>query len=426
MFGFPLVLMDLSKSLLVSQPGPDGRPIGVNRLDHRRRFPDASFTDVVSPNADTLYSMAWLDLSGEPMILDVPPSDGRYHLLPLLSAWTDVFASPGSRTTGGNGGTYAMVGPHGAGVELPAGVHEIGAPTSMAWMIGRIQADGPDDYGGAHQFQDGLRLSPLSAWLAGTAPARGDPAPPSPSPFAGAAATPVEQVAAMGGAEFFTRLSALMIANPPALADAPALERFARIGLRPGTFDPGLAPTDAVDEGVRAGFGGLQDFLSRPGELVNGWALRKDLGRYGTAYAKRAVVALAGLGANQDEDAVYPRAAVDGEGRPLSGEHRYRLRFEAGRLPPALAFWSLTMYNDRQSFVDNPLGRYAIGDRDRLVTNRDGSLDIYLQEHPPGEREAPNWLPAPASSFNVILRIYWPGDDVLIGAWVPPPIERLS
>ena len=426
-FGFPLVLMDASRRVLTRRARAGGRPLGVNRLDHVRQFPDASFTDVVSPNADTLYSMAWLDLSEGAVVLDVPDSGGRYHLLPMLSAWTDVFASPGTRTTGGRGATYAIVGPGGAGGELRPGMRELHAPTSLVWLVGRTRADGQEDYEAVHGFQDGLRLSPLLAEPGGDGPGGDTPAAdPSDEPEVDLATPPLDQVAAMGGAAFFGRLAELMVANPPAPADAPALDRFARIGLRPGSFAPGPALAQAVDDGARAAYEGLRGFVSRPGELVGGWALHRGLGTYGTDYAKRAAVALAGLGANLDEDAVYPRATTDGAGRPLTGDHRYRLHFDPGRLPPARAFWSLTMYDDRQAFVDNPLGRYAVGDRDRLAFGPDGSLDLFLQREAPGDEVVTNWLPAPGGSFNVILRIYWPASELLSGAWVPPPIERVS
>ncbi len=162
------------------------------------------------------------------------------------------------------------------------------------------------------------------------------------------------------------------------------------------------------------------------GATVNGWSLARDLGRWGTDYDKRAAVACFGLGANLPADAVYARAAVDSDGRALDGVHRYVVHFAPGRTPPVRAFWSLTMYDERQYLVDNAAGRCVLGDRDALVRNEDGLLDLALQHDSPGASREANWLPAPAGPFNVVLRMYWPRDEVLDGRWSPPPIERLA
>jgi hypothetical protein len=411
-FGFPLVLMDVSRSSMQAPP---------NELSHLRAFPDASFTAVVSPNADTLYSTAFIDVEHEPVVLHVPDSAGRYYLMPLLSAWTDVFASPGTRTTGNGAGAFAIVGPGWKG-ELPAGVQAIQSPTSVAWMIGRTQTNGKPDCADVHRFQDGLSLVPLSAW-------GGEYRPPAAAPGdqgADTATPPPAQVAAMDAATFFGRLASLMVANPPYEADAPALKRFEAIGLAPGSFDASRAPAAVLDEGMRAALSKLEEIGGGSGKPAAGWEAHRGLGAYGTDYVKRAFVALVGLGANLDADSIYPHARTDGAGQPLDGANSYALHFDAGQTPPARAFWSLTMYDEDQYFVDNPLDRYAIGDRDALAFNPDGSLDIWLQHESPGPERESNWLPAPAGPFNVIMRIYWPTDEALESGWVPPPIERLA
>ncbi len=431
-FGYPLVMMDVSREVMLSVPGPAGRK-RANEFDHIREFPDPAFTSVVSPNADTLYSAAWLDLAAEPVVLSVPDSGGRYYLMPMLSGWTDVFASPGTRTTGNGPGTFAVTGPDWRGT-LPDGVTEIRSPTAVAWLIGRTQTNGPADYENVRRFQDGLSLRPLSAW-------RNEPAPASAATASGAAADapptgpnappdappapPPDQVAAMDAAAFFGRLGRLMVDNPPATADAPALERFAAIGLAPGSFQPDPDLSGALDEGVRAGLARIQALAQHLPGLASGWSVALDLGRYDTRYDQRAFVALFGLGANLADDAIYPHTGVDGTGQPLHGGQRYVLHFAPGQTPPARAFWSLTMYNERQYLVSNPMDRYAIGDRDKLAFNGDGSLDIWLQHETPGPDREPNWLPSPTGSFNLILRIYWPEPSVIDGSWAPPPVERL-
>ncbi len=417
-FGYPLVLMDVTRAVTLNTDGMFGKE-HVNQLAHARAFPDASFTAVVSPNADTLYSTAVLDLSDEPVVLGVPASGGRYYLLPILSGWTDVFASPGTRTTGDGEGAFAIVGPTWEG-QLPSDVQELRSPTAMAWLIGRTQTNGKDDYESVHRFQDQLSLVPLSAWGSDYSP----PEVPI-DPDVDVETPPPAQVERMDAATFFERLAALMVDNPPAAADTPAMERFASIGLRPGSFEPSLELSDALDQGVKAALAGLRAQVRQPGEAVNGWSMTRGLGSYGTDYGLRAFVALIGLGANLTEDAVYPHTSIDGDGDPLNGARRYRIHFEAGQTPPARAFWSLTMYDEHQYFVDNPLDRYAIGDRDSLAFDADGSLDLWIQRESPGAGRESNWLPAPAGPFNLILRIYWPGEEVVDGDWAPPPIEKL-
>jgi hypothetical protein len=420
-FGYPLVLMDASRAVFMNAPRPDGGGQPANELSHLRTFPDASFTQVVSPNADTLYSTAWLELAAEPIVLTTPASAGRYYLMPLLSAWTDVVASPGTRTTGEDAGAFAITGPDWEG-ELPLGLQEIRAPTSMAWIIGRTQTNGKADYEAVHRFQDALSLVPLSAWGSEPAPPAARPV----DPGVDLETPPPVQVAAMDAAAFLGRLATLMVDNPPAADDAPALERFAAIGLSPGAFAPGPGLADALDEGMRHGMAGIRAALQHPPDPTDGWSISRDIGSYGTDYAKRAMVALVGLGANLNADAIYPHTSVDGDGEALNGAHRYVLRFPPGRTPPARAFWSLTMYDEHQYFVDNPLGRYAIGDRDPLAVNADGSLDLWLQRESPGPERESNWLPAPSGPFNLILRIYWPEQPALDGTWTPPGIEKLA
>jgi hypothetical protein len=397
-YGYPLVLMDRTLS------GAE-----QNQLQHLRAFPDASFRDVVSPNADTLYSIASIDLSAGPVILRLPPSEGRYHVMQLLSAWTDVFAAPGSRTTGDDGGAFAIVGPRHDG-PIPEGTTELRSPTILAWLIGRTQTNGASDYENVHRFQDGISLE----------------GPAVPARASGGAAPPPAQVAAMDGATFLSRLAALLVDNPPAPDDAPLLERLATIGLRPGRFTPEPGAAAALDEGVRSALERVRAAGARLGDPVDGWMTSRGTGVYGTDYLRRAAVALFGLGANLSEDALYPHTETDATGAPLHGANRYRLRFARGQTPPARAFWSLTLYDEHHYFADNPIDRYAIGDRDALAYSEDGSLELWLQhDRPEGERAA-NWLPAPDGPFSLMLRIYWPEQDAVDGTWTPPPVEKVG
>ncbi len=428
LFGYPLVLTDVTRAISTNVPdASDGQKAPVNQFVHRREFPDYTFTDVVSPNADTLYSVAWLDLSKEPMVLSVPEMGKRFYMMEMMGAWTDVFASPGSRTTGIGKGDFAVVGPNWKGT-LPDGLEPIQSPTNLVWLIGRTQTNGKSDYPAVHAIQDKYRLVPLSAWgKAYQAPAN--------LPVAAdidMKTPPPEQVARMDAAAFFARLNHLMQDNPPAAADAAALERFAKLGIAPGkpfdasTLDPEVAA--ALDEGMQAGRARLiaETKVSR-GREINGWTILPDnVANFGTDYNTRAVVALVGLGANLPADAIYPHAVADSDGQPLAGAHRYTMRFEKGQLPPVKAFWSITTYNEKQNFIQNPINRYAIGDRDELKFDPDGSLTLYFQKDSPGTDKESNWLPVPEGAFNLFMRLYWPEQAVVDGSWKMPPVERVK
>ena len=355
-YGYPLVIMDATRRISTAVPSPAPTRAPVNQFAHLPAFPDASFTDVVSPNADTLYSAAWLDLSTEPVVLSVPDMGNRYYLMPMLDAWTNVFSSPGTRTTGNSKKDFAIVGP-GWSKPVPDGLTQIKAPTNIVWIIGRTQTNGKKDFDAVHAVQHQYLLTPLSSWGKQYHAPTDVPV----DKNAETKTAPVDQVAQMDAATFFGRLNALMVSNPPSAADAPALARFAPFGIGPGkALDPkGLDPV--LEAGLKLGRTRLTEEAKKPkGTSVNGWdILSGDIGRYGADYTLRAVVALVGLGANLPDDAVYPHATKDSSGKPLTGANTYTVHFAKGALPPVKAFWSLTMYNAKQFFVDNPINRFA-------------------------------------------------------------------
>jgi hypothetical protein len=426
-FGYPLVLMDMTRQVMTAVPSPmeEANAAPVNQFVHKSSFPDAAFTAVVSPNADTLYSSAWLDLSREPIVLSVPDMGTRYFMLPILDAWTNVFAAPGTRTTGQDARDFVIVGPNWQG-DIPNHVSLIRAPTNMAWIIGRTYASSRADCEAVHVIQQQFRLTPLSHWGSAYEP-------PAQVPVASQVdgkTAPVEQVGHMDAATFFGRLCALLNPNPPSEADTPLLEQMAKLGIIPGQpftlprLDPDVA--GALRESVPAAQTRIAASEHVVGRVMNGWLIPSQLGQYGTNYLKRAVVALVGLGANLPEDALYPLATLDSDGQPLSGQYRYVLHFAADRLPPVDGFWSLSMYNARQFFVENPLSRYNVGNRDPLRYNADGSLDLYLQANTPDPANEANWLPAPHDSFHVAVRLYWPKPEVVSGTWQPPAIKHIE
>lgn len=428
LYAYPIVSMDVTMRQATNVP--DDATVNmrapVNQFAHARAYPKADEKDVVRFNFDTLYSFAWLDLSREPVILSVPDTEGRYYLLPMLDMWTDVFAVVGTRTTGNEAGTYAIVAP-GWTATLPDGVVKITAPTSAIWIIGRTQTNGPADYDAVHKVQDGYRLTPLSQWGKDYAPPKNMPVDAS----VDNTTPPLVQVNSLDGVAMLTRLADLMVKYPPHPNDYPILLRLRQLGVEPGKpFDAAkLAPQtrDIVNKAAKETLAALPVRMLTMTPAENGWNIgREHMGTYGTAYQWRTLIALGGLGANLAEDAVYPTAFIDGEGKPLSGANKYVLHFDKGQTPPANAFWSITMYDKEGFQVPNPINRFAIGDRDNLTYNADGSLDIYLQADSPGADKEANWLPAPKDEFQPTMRIYSPRQEVLDGSWTPPPFKRVN
>jgi hypothetical protein len=428
-YGLPLVIMDLTRAKTTNVAGVESFAAPVNQFGNVRAFPDASFRDVVRANVDTLYSSAWLDLSKEPMVMSVPDTQGRYYLVPLLDAWTNIIGSPGKRTTGTKAGSFAITGPGWTGT-LPAGVSEIKSPTNMVWIIGRTQTNGPEDYAAVHAIQDGFKLVPLSAYGKPYTPPVG-----SVDPNVDMKTAPVDQLKAMSSTAFFSRLASLLKDNPPPAFEAPILEKLAAIGIVPGEpFDPSkLDPAVAkgLEQSVTAALEKLNAASKETGAPVNGWRVPPMiLGNFGAEYGARAVVALIGLGANVPADAVYPSVFVDADGQPFDGANKYVIRFEKDSAPPVHAFWSVTMYNADSFFVANPINRYAVSSWMPLRKNADGSLEIYVQSESPGKDKEANWLPAPASGpFNMTMRMYWPKEQapsIIDGSWKPPAVTKVK
>lgn len=421
---YPLVLMDVTRAQMTNVETA-GEVVGrgpVDAFTHIRKFPPADFKDVVKPNFDTLYSAAWLDLSIEPRIITIPDAGDLYYLLPLYDMWTDIFAVPGTRTTGNQAGHFALCGPGWSG-HLPEAVRRIDAPTPLVWIIGRTQAS-TATYPTVNAFQDGMTIIPLSAWPGPPPTVRGtvDPAVDDITP-------PLRQVFGMSAEEFFGRAAELLTIHPPHFNDYPIRERMARLGFVAGEpFHLAKADSvvqDAITAAVPIAQQKITQFQHRIGRKANGWQLNTEtMGAWGTDYLKRATVDLIGLGANLPEDAIYPITYLDADTHPLTGANDYVLRFHADEIPPAQAFWSLTLYDEEGFQVPNPLQRFALGDRDPLHFHDDGSLDLYIQNRSPGPGMEPNWLPAPAGPFNLALRLYYPAATALDGTWVPPPVRQ--
>jgi len=424
-FLYPLVLMDITRRVGTNVPSGVKPGFGPpNVFSHMGEFPPGDFTEVVRPNFDTLYSIVFLDLTEGPMVVSAPDTAGRYYMLPMMDMWTDVFAAPGARTTGTGAGHFTVVA-QGRDGAVPEGTTRIEAPTPYVWIIGRTQTDGPADYQAVHEVQRGFTVTPSARW---------PDTPPQVEASVDAAVdmetAPLDQVNSVEGLDFFAYAADLMSLHPPHLIDQPIVARMTQIGIEAGK----PLDVDALSPSVRVALEGaprsaqeaMHDALPRLSPVVNGWTIgRSNMGVYGTNYLFRAVIAMIGLGANLPEDAIYPMLLHDSSGDEPVGDHNYVLHFDADQLPPVDAFWSVTMYNVEGFPVPNPLDRYALGDRDPINYNDDGSLDLYIGHKSPSAELEPNWLPAPPGPLGITMRLYGPRPEILDGRWDPPPLQRL-
>ena len=423
---FPLVMMDVSRKQFTNiEPGKEFGKGPMNMFVSVPEYPPASFKGVVRSNFDTLYSIAWLDLTKEPAVISAPDTAGRFYLLPMLDMWTDVFASPGWRTTGTQAGQFLVTPPGWTGA-VPAGITRISAPTSYVWIIGRTKTDGPPDYEAVHKIQAGYKVTMLSDW--GMVP---KPVEVKIDPSVDMKTPPKLQVDAMPAGGYFAYAAELLKLNPPHLTDEPILARMRRIGIEPGqSFNIDKVPTsvrDALNAAPATAQSLMEWKVPTLARVANGWSMNTDtMGVYGNFYLKRAIIAQIGLGANLAEDAIYPFNLGDADGKLLDGANRYVLRFEKGTTPPVDAFWSITLYDSEGFQVANVLNRFAVSSWMPFRQNADGSLELYLQNESPGKDKEANWLPAPKGPFNLTMRLYAPKSEALTGRWNPPAVAKVT
>ncbi|MGA2637572.1 DUF1254 domain-containing protein [Methylocella sp.] len=428
---YPLVTMDITRKQLTNSDGFGRGP--MNEFHNVPAYPPATDTSVVRTNYDTLYSIAYLDLSNEPMVVSAPDTDGRYFMLPMIDMWTDVFASPGSRTTGTKAAHF-LVTPQGwrpdlreafaEEFKLPKDTQRIESPTPYVWIIGRTKTDGPADYPAVRKIQAGYVITPLSQW--GKTPS---PTPLKVDPTVDMKTPPKAQVDALPAAKFFAYGAELMKKQPPHVTDQPILAEMKKVGLESGkpfdlaALDPEIAK--ALESAPADALALMAWKVKTLARVVNGWSMNTDtMGVYGNYYLKRAIVAQMGLGANLPEDAVYPLNLFDKSGKPLDGANKYTIHFDKAELPPVDAFWSITLYDPAGNAFPNSIDRQAVSSWMPFVYNADGSLDLYFQNENPGKEHEANWLPAPQGGFNLTMRLYAPRSEILVGKWNPPPVDK--
>ena len=424
LYCYPLVLMDITRRVSTNWAVGERPGVGpMGTLQHARAFPSASFRTVVRPNFDTLYSSAWLDVAREPSLVSLPTIDDRFFMLPIYDMWTDVVASPGTRTHGTRRATFALCDAPWRG-ELPPGVERIDVTTPVVWLIGRTETRAGDDVALVHALQDQMRVAPLSCW----------PDEPVPTlerdPHLDVRTAPMRQVDQMSGHEFFARALRLAGVHRPHATDWNIVTRMARAGLVLGDDLERSPLADDLVDALEAAPARARRVLAERSHTIapvlDGWSTIDDLGVYANAYLKRALIARSGLGANPVEESMYPNLTLDAHGEPLDGSRRYVLRFGAHALPPADAFWSLTAYDHSGFPVANDIERYALGSRDALRFDADGSLEILLAHRHPDDDGLTNWLPVPDGGFVVTLRLYLPREEVVLGQWRAPAAQRLD
>jgi hypothetical protein len=415
-YGYAPVAMVATRAIQTAVP--DNSKQGqapINQFDYQRVLTTPSDRLVIRPNADTLYTTAWLNLGSEPIVLHVPDTAGRYYLIPMLDAYSNQFASVGSRTTGTGEGNYAIVGPRWRG-SVPESVNGvIHAPTNTVWMIGRTLVNGESDLQDAVAVTSQYKLILLSSYPQflrnGTyTPPTGVPVT---SPNPDFVASPVTTSLGFSKPEFFDVLAKYALENPPS-------QQFlqASVLVLDGFLHQNQLTSGVVSEASSAMYNELQATAKNE----NGWSFHLNIGNYGTEYLLRAAVTKFGFGTNVPEEAVYMSTDEDITGASLSGTSSYVIHFAPGQTPPEKGFWSVTVYGQDGFFVENAIHRYDVGSQTGLVNNPDGSLDIFLQAAEPQTMQS-NWLPVPAASFNLTLRIFWPDQSVLDGTWVPPTLS---
>ena len=431
---YSLVTMDVTRKQftnLESGKMPGRGP--MNMFNNVPTYPPADDRGVVRPNFDTLYSIAYLDMTKEPVVVSVPDTNGRYYLLPMLDMWSDVFASPGWRTTGTQAGNFLVTPPGWRPdlrerfideFKLPRDTQRIDAPTPYVWVIGRTKTDGPADYDAVRKIQAGFKVTLLSEW--GKPP---KPAEVKIDPSIDMKTPPKIQVDTMPAGKYFAYAAELLKLQPPHITDEPILAQMKRIGIEPGkSFDiekVSPAVKKALESAPEAAQKLMEWKIPTLARVANHWSMNTDtMGVYGNYYLKRAILAQIGLGANLPEDAIYPLNLSDDTGRPLDGSNKYTLHFEKSATPPVNAFWSVTLYDSEGFQVANPLNRFAVSSWMPFKYDPDGALTLYFQNESPGKDKEANWLPAPKGAFNLTMRLYAPKSEALTGRWNPPPVTK--
>jgi hypothetical protein len=418
-YGYPLLLMEATEKGLLHETGTP-----VNAFFNQQTPTTAADTSVIRPDVNTLYSMAWLDLSHGPEVLSLPDMQGQYVLMQILDGWTNVIADPGTATTGSAPQQYLIAGPGWQGT-VPAGMTEIPSTTNLVWILGRtgLNPTVPDDLATVNALQAKYSLTTLA-----TTPATAIPAVAAASLAVSASSpTPTELIQSLPAQQYFQLLSLAMVQNPASPQDAAAIRHFASIGFVPGQpFHPTPAASQILPLVPQQAQKVIEAKEQKLGTVENNWqVILRGIGVYGVKYLDRAAVANQGLGANLPQTAVYPTTKVDSKNQTLDGSNTYVIQFAPGQSPPVGAFWSLTLYNSSGNLEDNPQGVYDVNSY-AAQPNSNGSLDLYIGPNLPSGVNPANWLPSLSGAYELTLRLYDPAQSVLSGRWKPPAVKLVT
>jgi hypothetical protein len=426
-YAFPMLMGYRFAFASFLMPGIPSHRGPINTLTGKAATLDHTFNEVVTPNADTPYSMALLSLRAEPMVLQVPAIRDRYYVIQFVDLFGTNPHFIGSRATGSQAGTYLLVGPGWDGEAGDEFDDILSFDTELVYVIGRTQLLGVEDVPALAKVMASYLIQPLSAY-------RGQAALAQPT-----VQWPAWNEEASRDERFIGTLNFLLtFCQPSDPYEADLMARLARIGIGPGLPFDAASLDDSIREAIRAGIAAAHQTMAQKvmtiSQKTNGWTSSDVFGTrewYGGNFLLRAVAAMAGWGGNDVIEATYPTAREDADGEPLDGAHRYQITFDT--LPPAKAFWSVTMYDTSYDgtagyLVENPINRYLINSTTQgLVHGEDGSLTITVQhEQPQDAAEQANWLPAPEGPFYLVMRIYWPEKEALDGSWTPPPIRGVG
>jgi len=429
-YGLPIVMNYAVMYAYAIDKGNPEFKAPFNQIKNEARVFTYKDTAIVTPNSDTPYSFAWLDLRAEPIVLSVPAVEkGRYYAIQLEDGNTFNFGYIGSRATGNEAGDYMVAGPDWKG-ETPPGIKKVFHSTTQFSVAGyRTQLFGPADMPNVVKVQSRYKVQPLSAYLKQPAP-----------PGAPTISFPkINKELAKTG--FFDYLDFSLQFAPPGPEEKDIREKLARLGIGAGkTFDfKALSPDQkaAVVEGVKAGEEKIKQYLLAGEKIINGWKIGAYFGDrdfFHGNWLLRAAGAQAGIYGNDAIEATYPMTKTLADGEPLDcSKHNYTLTFPAGQLPPVNAFWSVTMYDGKsQLLIKNPINRYLINSPmlPQMKKNADGSLTLYIQKDSPGANKESNWLPAPNDLIYLVMRLYWPKTEAPSilpageGTWKPPGIVK--
>jgi hypothetical protein len=432
-YGYSLVTTDITRLQMSNVAKVEELSAPLGTFFNLRSYPPATYRGVSATNADTLYSMAWLDLK-EPQVFSHPEITDRFFNFELIDLWMVVRHSVGTNTTGTNAATYLFTGPGWEG-KVPEGMIHIAYPTRYLGVLGRTYAlNTPEDLAIVHKLQNQYTIVPLSNY----GKEYTFVAPPVVETGIKMNEAPQKVILGLRLEGYFDWMTRLMgtVAVPPG-EDAWIVAKMARIGVVPGQkFDLSKLDPDiqtALKDVPQFVADKLNETWANFGTEKNGWRVSTTGAVYGTDYLTRATWASNGWPSQQPDVSVYPTTYVDGSGVKLNGTNNYTLTFPKDAMPPIHdgGFWSITMYQIDNGlwFYPNKLNKLTVSTRDKFVLNDDGSLTLYFQHESPGAEREANWLPAPKTPFAMTMRLYWPNQtppSILDGTWAPPPVLKVE